>query len=196
MKQERLEEKFEKLYQTFINENFLSMKALGGEIPFYISSYNPNQEISVFDEVQRLINRLKIVGVSVYEINLFSLIVEMLKDRGILNKIIDKEADLSKDKLYKTIQGAIDTQKYLIPKIEELTTSNPSNIVFLTGIGQVYPFIRSHTILNNLQNSIKDRPTVMFFPGVYDGTSLSLFGKLKDDNYYRAFNLETINLVK
>ena len=196
MKQERLEEKFEKLYQTFINENFLSMKALGGEIPFYISSYNPNQEINVFDEVQRLINRLKIVGVSVYEINLFSLVVEMLKDRGILNKIIAKESDLSKDKLYQTIQGAIDTQKYLIPKIEELTTANPSNIVFLTGIGQVYPFLRSHTILNNLQNSIKDRPTVMFFPGIYDGTSLSLFGKLKDDNYYRAFNLETINLVK
>ena len=196
MKQERLEEKFEKLYQIFINENFLSMKALGGEIPFYISSYNPNQEIKVFDEVERLINRLKISGVSVYEINLFSLVIEMLKDRGILDKIIDKEADLSKDKLYKTLQGAIDTQKYLIPKIEELTTNNPSNIVFLTGIGQVYPFIRSHSILNNLQNSIKDRPTVMFFPGIYDGTSLSLFGKLKDDNYYRAFNLETINLVK
>ena len=196
MKLERLEEKFEKLYQIFINENFLSMKALGGEIPFYISSYNPNQEIKVFDEVERLINRLKISGVSVYEINLFSLVIEMLKDRGILNKIIDKEVDLSKDKLYKTIQDAIDSQKYLIPKIEELTTNNPSNIVFLTGIGQVYPFIRSHSILNNLQNSIKDRPTVMFFPGIYDGTSLSLFGKLKDDNYYRAFNLETINLVK
>ena len=196
MKQERLEEKFEKLYQTFINENFLSMKALGGEIPFYISSYNPNQEISVFDEVQRLINRLKISGVSVYEINLFSLVVEMLKDRGILDKIIDKEPDLSKEKLYKTLQGAIDTQKYLIPKIQELTSNNLSNIVFLTGIGQVYPFIRSHSVLNNLQNSIKDRPTVMFFPGIYDGTSLSLFGKLKDDNYYRAFNLETINLVK
>ena len=196
MKQERLGEKFEKLYQTFINENFLSMKALGGEIPFYISSYNPNQEISVFDEVQRLINRLKISGVSVYEINLFSLVIEMLKERGILDKIIDKEPDLSKEKLYKTLQGAIDTQKYLIPKIQELTSNNLSNIVFLTGIGQVYPFIRSHSVLNNLQNSIKDRPTVMFFPGIYDGTSLSLFGKLKDDNYYRAFNLETINLVK
>ena len=196
MKLERLEEKFEKLYQTFINENFLSMKALGGEIPFYISSYNPNQEVNVFDEVGRLINRLKISGVSVYEINLFSLVIEMLKERGILDKIIDKEPDLSKEKLYKTLQGAIDTQKYLIPKIEEINSSNHSNIVFLTGIGQVYPFIRSHSVLNNLQNSIKDRPTVMFFPGIYDGTSLSLFGKLKDDNYYRAFNLETINLVK
>jgi hypothetical protein len=196
MKQERLGEKFEKLYQTFINENFLSMKALGGEIPFYISSYNPNQEVKVFDEVERLINRLKISGVSVYEINLFSLVIEMLKERGILDKIIDKEPDLSKEKLYKTLQGAIDAQKYLIPKIEEINSSNHSNIVFLTGIGQVYPFIRSHSVLNNLQNSIKDRPTVMFFPGIYDGTSLSLFGKLKDDNYYRAFNLETINLVK
>lgn len=196
MKLEKLEEKFEKLYSTFTNESFLSMKALGGEIPFYISSYNPLQETKVFNEIERLKNRLKLKGISVYEINLFQLVVEMLKDRGILEKVIEKESSLSKEKLYKTLQGAIDTQKYLIPKIDNIVENNSSNIVFLTGIGQVYPFIRSHTVLNNLQNSIKDRPTVMFFPGVYDGTSLSLFGKLKDDNYYRAFNLETVNLVK
>ena len=196
MKLEKLEEKFEKLYNTFTNDSFLSMKALGGEIPFYISSYNPVQETKVFNEIERLKNRLKLKGISVHEINLFQLVVEMLKERGILEKLIEKESSLSKEKLYKTLQGAIDTQKYLIPKIDTIVEANSSNIVFLTGIGQVYPFIRSHTVLNNLQNSIKDRPTVMFFPGVYDGTSLSLFGKLKDDNYYRAFNLETVNLVK
>lgn len=196
MKLEKLEEKFEKLYNTFTNDSFLSMKALGGEIPFYISSYNPAQETKVFNEIERLKNRLKLKGISVHEINLFQLVVEMLKERGILEKLIEKESSLSKEKLYKTLQGAIDTQKYLIPKIDTIVEANSSNIVFLTGIGQVYPFLRSHTVLNNLQNSIKDRPTVMFFPGVYDGTSLSLFGKLKDDNYYRAFNLETVNLVK
>lgn len=195
MKLEKLDEKFEKLYDTFINDSFLSMKALGGEIPFYISSYNPSQESKVFNEIDRLKNRLKIKGIGVYEINLFYVVIEMLKERGILEKVIEKEPSLSKEKLYKTLQGAIDTQKYLIPKIDSIIGKNSSNIVFLTGIGQVYPFIRSHTVLNNLQNSIKDRPTVMFFPGVYDGTSLSLFGKLKDDNYYRAFNLETVNLV-
>ncbi|HAB28695.1 MAG TPA: DUF1788 domain-containing protein, partial [Xanthomarina gelatinilytica] len=31
--------------------------------------------------------------------------------------------------------------------------------------------------------------TVAFFPGEYNGHSLNLFGKLKDDNYYRAFNI-------
>jgi len=29
----------------------------------------------------------------------------------------------------------------------------------------------------------------MFYPGKYDGFSLRLFNKLKDDHYYRAFQL-------
>ena len=32
-------------------------------------------------------------------------------------------------------------------------------------------------------------PLVMFYPGKYDGQSLRLFGKLKNNNYYRAFKL-------
>ena len=186
MKLERVEEKFEKLYQTFINENFLSMESIGGEIPFYISSYNPSQEVSIFSEIERLKNRLKINGISVYEINLFELVMEMLKDRGILEKLIQKEPNLSKEKLYKTIQGAIDTQKYLIPKIEELTSNNSSNIFFLTGIGQVYPFLRSHTVLNNLQNSVKDRPTVMFFPRIYNHLKFFLFYSFKIKKFLRS----------
>ena len=90
MKQERLEDKFEKLYQTFTNSNFLSMNSIGGEIPFYISSYTPAQEVNVFSEIERLINRLKINGIAVLEVNLFSLVMEMLKDRGILEKLIQK----------------------------------------------------------------------------------------------------------
>jgi hypothetical protein len=32
-------------------------------------------------------------------------------------------------------------------------------------------------------------PLVMFYPGRYDGQSLRLFGKLKNNHYYRAFKL-------
>jgi hypothetical protein len=58
----------------------------------------------------------------------------------------------------------------------------------------VYPFIRSHNVLNNLQSTAKDRPTVMFFPGEYShalatGAELVLFGVMRDDKYYRAFNI-------
>ena len=66
---------------------------------------------------------------------------------------------------------------------------NGRDIVFLTGIGKVWPIIRSHTILNSLHSIIEDVPLVMFFPGEYDGLELKLFSEIKDDNYYRAFQL-------
>ena len=193
MKLESLELKFDKLFNNLKKESFLSMSALGGEIPFYIVPYNPEQENDVVQKTKQLRDRLSRSGVSTYEINLFDLSLSMLEERGILDKIIDKEKSLSKSKLFKTLQGVLDSETKLIPRIEALAKENPSQILLLTGVGQVFPFIRSHTILNNLQNYIKDRPTVMFFPGTY-GADLSLFGKLKDDNYYRAFNLDTLNL--
>ncbi len=193
MKLESLEIKFDKLFSNLKKESFLSMSALGGEIPFYIVPYNPTQENDVISKTKQLKDRLSLAGISVYEINLFDLALDMLEDRGVLDKIVAKESSLSKAKLFKTLQGVLDSETKLIPQIEKLAKENPSGMIFLTGIGQVFPYIRSHTILNNLQNSIKDRPTVMFFPGTY-GKDLSLFGTLKDDNYYRAFNLDTLNL--
>ena len=193
MKLESLEIKYDKLFNNLKKESFLSMSALGGEIPFYIVPYNPEQENDVVKKTKQLKDRLSMSGVSVYEINLYNLSLDMLQERGVLDKIISKEQNLSKDKLFKTLQGVLDSETKLIPFIEELAKQNPSQVIFLTGIGQVFPYIRSHTILNNLQNAIKDRPTVMFFPGTY-GKDLSLFAKMKDDNYYRAFNLDTLNL--
>jgi len=193
MKLESLEVKYDKLFNNLKKESFLSMSALGGEIPFYIVPYNPEQENDVVAKTKQLKDRLSREGISTYEINLFDLSLSMLEERGILDKVIEKEKSLSKSKLFKTLQGVLDSETKLIPRIEVLAKENPSSMLLLTGVGQVFPFIRSHTILNNLQNYIKDRPTIMFFPGTYT-EDLSLFGKLKDDNYYRAFNLDTLNL--
>ena len=193
MKLESLDTKYDKLFNNLKKESFLSMSALGGEIPFYIVPYNPQQENDIVQKTKQLRDRLSREGISVFEINLFDLSLEMLEERGVLEKIVAKESELTKEKLFKTLQGVLDSETKLIPRIGTLCKENPSQMVFLTGIGQVFPYIRSHTILNNLQNSIKDRPTVMFFPGTY-GKDLSLFGRLKDDNYYRAFNLDTLNL--
>ncbi len=193
MKIESLELKYDKLFNNLKKKSFLSMSALGGEIPFYIVPYNPEQENDVVAKTKQLKDRLSREGITVYEINLFDLSLNILESRGILEKIIEKEKTLSKSKLFQTLQGVLDSETKLIPRIAELTKENPSSMLFLTGVTQVFPFIRSHTILNNLQNYIKDRPTIMFFGGSY-GTDLSLFGRLKDDNYYRAFNLDTLNL--
>jgi len=67
--------------------------------------------------------------------------------------------------------------------------SDEAEIILITGVGQIYPFVRSHTILNKLHSVIENKPLILFYPGKYDGQKLELFNKLKDDNYYRAFPL-------
>ena len=65
----------------------------------------------------------------------------------------------------------------------------PSDVVMISGVGRVFPYMRSHNILNNLQHVFDDVPVVLFYPGDYNGQTLTLFEAFMDDNYYRAFNL-------
>ena len=37
-----------------------------------------------------------------------------------------------------------------------------------------------------MQTYVEDSPVILFFPGKYDGRSLLLFGKIEDDNQYKA----------
>jgi hypothetical protein len=184
---------FEHLYTNLTNEKFLKNEALGGEVPFYIFPYKIEEQNKVYENIEILKKRLQRKGISVYEINLFDLSIEMLKKRNAFKRLIENESKLTKKRLLDMLKMILDPENKMTKKIEEKVLQNYSNIVFLTGIGEVYPFIRSHIILNNLQNKVKDRPLVMFYPGVYT-KELSLFGRMKEENYYRAFNLNKLYL--
>lgn len=185
---------FEHIYNQVTTDKFLSMQALGGETPFFIYSYDIAKETSIEDEITRLIKRIHLINKSVFVINLYALSLEILEERGLLEKIIQKESSMPKHKLLQTLQNLLDSETKLIPRIQEKVSDSTSDLVFIHGVGRVFPFIRSHTVLNNLQKAIVDRPTLMFFPGVYTGQKLRLFGKLDDDNYYRAFNISNYQL--
>lgn len=195
-KNENLEEKFKHLFEEISNETFLNKRAIGGEVPFFISTFNPKNQNKVNKYIESLKKKLEVNGISVLEINLYDLSLELLKERNIFEKLIEKEKTMTKDKFLKQLQAVLDVETKIMPKIESILLSSEYKVMFLTGIGLVFPFLRSHNILNNLQKIVKTVPTVMFFPGEYNGSSLNLFGKLKDDNYYRAFNIDIIKLRK
>ena len=143
---------------------------------------------------KQLINRLEQQGINILEINLYDLSIELLKERGIWEQIIEIEETLSKDELKELLQGVLDPETHLVPAIANKLVNTEHDVLFLTGVGEVFPYIRSHNVLNNLQSTAKEHPTVIFFPGAYShslttGASLDLFGKLHDDKYYRAFNI-------
>ena len=53
------------------------------------------------------------------------------------------------------------------------------DLVLISGVGSVWPLLRSHLLLNNVHPIMGQTPLVMFYPGRYDGQTLQLFGKLK-----------------
>ena len=43
------------------------------------------------------------------------------------------------------------------------------DVVIISGVGKIYPFVRIHTMLENIADEFKDVPVVVFYPGNYDG---------------------------
>lgn len=191
---EDLSQKFNHLFKAISNPRFLNKQALGGEIPFFISAYDPKQELEVRESIKMLINRLDTSGVKVLDINLYDLVCRILEEKGGISRMFQVEKRKNKQKFLSALQSSLNIHEVLMPEIERLIKSADAKVYFLSGIGLVFPYIRSHNILNNLQSIAKNSPTVCFFPGEYTGQSLNLFGLLKDDNYYRAFNIEKIEV--
>lgn len=187
-------ERSEHLFKVVTSERFLTKQGLGNEVPFFICPYPADEGLSMVEDRIDLITRITHAGVAVLDISLFDLSLSILEDRGILDQILEVEPETDKGELRELLQSVLDPQANLIPKIGEAIEATPHDVIFLSGVGEVYPYIRSHNVLNNLQSTAKDKPTVMFFPGSYThalatGASLDLFGCLHDDKYYRAFNI-------
>jgi hypothetical protein len=74
-----------------------------------------------------------------------------------------------------------------------------SQLTLITGSGRLFPFLRTHTILESLQPAMLRHPIVIFLPGRYEqdpsGRShLQLFGSIPSaeihNPYYRASNMD------
>jgi hypothetical protein len=189
-----IKERYDHLLAVISSERFLKMQGLGNEIPFFICPFHPKDALEMGKLGNQLMKKLENQGIRVLKINLYDLAVEILQERGIWERIMEVEATISKGELKELLQSVLDPETHLVPAIAEKMREREFDLMFITGVGEVYPYIRSHTVLNNLQSTAKDKPTVMFFPGVYtqsleNGASLDLFGRLHDDRYYRAFNI-------
>jgi hypothetical protein len=187
-------ERFDHLVKVLTSQRFLSKQGLGNEVPFFICAYPAEDGLSMEASRRNLTKQIGKAGVRVLDLNLFDMSVSIMQERGIFEQVLELEPTISKDELLELLQGVLDPAAHLVPRIATAISEVEHDVIFLSGIGEVYPFIRSHNVLNNLQSTAKDKPTVMFFPGEYShalatGAELVLFGVMRDDKYYRAFNI-------
>lgn len=189
-----LAERFEHLLAVIGSQKFLRMDGIGNEVPFFVAPFAP-AETNELDQVRsQLSNKLRHKGIRVLDINLYDLTKELLEELGDWDYWVENEALTDKAELLEALQGLTDAETKLAPAIARKMSATEFDVMFVSGVGEVFPYIRSHAVLNNLQKIAKSKPTVMFFPGTYshsleEGASLDLFGRLHDDKYYRAFNI-------
>ena len=180
------------VYEVLRSKRFLNMEGLSKEVPFFIYHFPPSWALDVEGIRDRVTTKLRSDdGLTVVDINLYDLAVRLLTDRGVWDRILELEPTQDKNEFRETLQGVLDPHDHLAPAIRAQLNENPSEMVFLTGIGEVFPFIRTHTVLENLQSIVVGKPMLAWFPGTYkftqaSGHQLRALNLSARDSYYRA----------
>lgn len=174
------------------NPEFFKNDGRANEVNYWVFDYPAEKELEVRSAVKRLVkkNNLGYSSYKLIEYDIYDFVIDSLKKEGYLEATYELEKTVGMDIVIESIFDLLEFNEknnWFVKYIKEHTPDNA--IVLLTGVGKIFPILRSHKILNNLSMAFRSVPVVLFFPGVYDERSLQLFGVLKDDNYYRAFRL-------
>ncbi len=191
MNERNLNERFIELEDRMISVESLTKYGTANDMKFYIFDYNPQDEIIIRNEVKKLKGR----NPNIIEFDLYELMLDIIDEQGYTEDVKAAEKDFDKQHLlseiFQPILSVEEDDNEFLEKFKAINDDG-AKIILVTGVGKSYPIIRSHTILNNLQNIFKRNPVVMMYPGRYEtkkAMTLRLFDRLDDDNYYRAFPL-------
>ena len=193
----------ERLFKIFGHPSFLAMRGLANEVPIFIQTYDPASEDAIRGMVASLAIRLQNTGINLKALDLFELILGELEEHEILDDLVRNEATSEKVEIMETLQNYSDPKTHLIPRLIQAIGDDGAQLTLLTGSGRVFPFLRTHTILESLQPAMLRHPVVIFFPGEYTqdpsgGSHLRLFGSIPspgiNNPYYRATNLDHYRL--
>ena len=173
------------------DKEFLEKVRGGHIIPFYILDYDPQDEYMAREHVLNLQDKVNRENGDIYikVIDLYNLLLECLKEKGFLDKALKAEESKGTEKLFEAIKNTLQLKKETNVYMDKIAEGiQPEDVVFLTGVGKVYPIVRTHKVLSNLRPLLKRNPLIVMYPGTYINNELSLFGEI-DRDYYQAFKL-------
>ncbi|QAT61157.1 DUF1788 domain-containing protein [Acidilutibacter cellobiosedens] len=187
-----LEQRLDQIQIEIDKKDFRKNKGMGNEIGYYIFDYSEREELKVREYIKYLKekNNPNITGYKLLVYDLYDLMIDYIEKEGLLEKCINMEEEYGLEYLIISVAELLnmdDSRNFFTDYIEENTPENA--VVFITGVGKIFPFVRAHDILNKLSQVFDRAPVVLFYPGKYDGQTLILFSEFEDNHYYRAFPL-------
>lgn len=185
-----LQDRLNQIPDKILSQEFLQSQGLGNEIGFWVFDYAPEEELKVREYLTFLTGFLskKQSHLKVISINLLEMMRDYLAERKFLDKAIQMQEKKGDHALLKALAGPMHMDKFA-PYMMEQTNASEQDIILIHGLGSVWPVLRAHSLLNKLHGLLGHKPVVLFYPGEYDGQSLTLFNRIPSNNYYRAFSL-------
>ena len=182
-----IKQELDRIKDRISDSNFLSNRGLSNEVGIHVFCYDPKDEIIVQDYIKRLKNEAN-TPYRIIECDLYEIFLSLLEDKRVLRSVSSLEDKRGKDYLLSQLQN-IATPEALLARMDYSPHIKGQDVLFMTGIGKIHPFMRAHKMLDSMQHLFEDIPIVMFYPGSFNGQTLILFNEFLDGNYYRAFNL-------
>lgn len=185
-----LQNRLNQITDKVLSEEFLTNQGLGNELGFWIFDYAPQDELQVRQNITLIEQsiRKRNSTLRVVNLNLLSAIKAYLDERQHTEKAFQMQVKKGDAALFKALEGPLHVDKFC-PFLMEHYHLDDYDLIFISGVGSVWPLLRAHNLLNKLHALLGHKPLVLFYPGHYSGQDLSLFNKLTSNNYYRAFKL-------
>lgn len=181
-----LNERLDHLRSRIQTKEFLEGKGLSNEVNIQIFCYDAKDEMTVRHFVEQL-TADQSLPCHIMECNLYNTFLTCCEDIDILDAIPEMEREDGSGFLLEQLRSAIGEGEF-IDRIRRDAHQN-GDVLMLTGVGDVFPFMRVHMMLEALQPHFPKTPILVMYPGKFDGNYLRLFDELPPNPYYRAFNL-------
>lgn len=181
-----LSERLDSLRALVDSSEFLEGKGLSNEVNIRVFCYDPKEEMKVRHFVEKLVVDQSISS-HIIEFNLYQVFLSICDDKRITDKIPAQEEKKGKQFVLDQMTRLANNTAF-INKMKQ-TPHQQGDVILLTGVGEVFPFMRIHSLLEAIQPYFSDVPILVMYPGKYDGHYVKLFDLLPANPYYRAFNL-------
>ncbi|MBO0589397.1 DUF1788 domain-containing protein [Sporosarcina sp. E16_8] len=159
-------------------EGFTTPTGIGSEIPHYILDYPPEDELIVRTYVESLLKRSSL---NIKEINLFQFLLSMFEDD--IDELLEIAEEEGYGELTQALQTVLEDQNLMVDTFVERV--NDAELVFITGVGTVHPFLRSSHLLKKLSNHAFRKAIILFYPGHFTGLELKLFNIFENEDEYQ-----------
>ena len=146
----------------------------------YVLDYKPSQESYAKDLVKAICETdLPAHSVRPLIVNLYDIVLAYLDEQDMWQPLVEAEADASREEIVMMLQDTVSVRDVIAPAVNAEIAEHPeADIVFITGVGETFPYVRTHALLQEMDAG---KPVVLVFPGRYErrsdgSTSLNILG--------------------